>query len=120
MTNLPVSWYAERTENELQKELLWIAHDIIISTLPRYKTSLKWKVPFYTYVKDLCYLSFFKNYIYVSFLQGHQLDDHRLLIKHETKMVAKYFIRSKEDLSKDEFSEILLSACALQESLYIR
>ena len=115
-----IQWYSDRVDLEKQRSLVISAHELITATLPSYKVSIKWKVPFYTYLKDLCYLNVFSDHIYVSFLQGQQMYDHPGLLKQGTKLVAKYFIRNDDDLRNNTFTEILLESCTLQESLYFK
>lgn len=110
--------YVSQIENLHQQELLWQAHDCIMSTIPHCRTSMKWQVPFYSYLKDLCYINVYKDHIYVSFMQGQFLGARQNLVKMGTKMVAKYYIKHASDIAEDAFIEILLEATALQESLY--
>jgi len=111
-----ISRYADNCQYDHQRQLLWETHEAIIGVLPQYQVSLKWKVPCYSYIKLLCYLNCTKEHIYVSFFQGSQLSDRPSLDKTGTTMVAKYHIRSTEDILKSEFVDILLEAVALQES----
>lgn len=107
--------YTDQIDDENIAALVWLAHDQIIATLPHSICSTKYKVPFYTYIKDLCYINRYKNHIYLSFLQGQDMTDHPKLIKEGSKMVAKYFIRNEQDCIQNAFFEILLDAIALQD-----
>jgi len=113
-----IEWYIESAEHEVQRALLWQAHDLITSTIPQCVSGIKWKVPFYTYIKHLCYLNCYKDHIYVSFLQGQLLDARPQLVKHGTTQVAKYYVTNEKSLLESAFLEILLESVALQESLY--
>lgn len=115
MEDYPIEWYTDQCELDSQRELLWSAHEIIITTLPQYRLDLKWKVPCYSYIKMLCYLNCKGKHIYVSFFQGSLLSDRPNLDKTGTSMVAKYHIKSPKDLLENDFIDILLEAVAIQE-----
>ncbi len=120
MQDFPGERFMERSVNDLQRALFWEIHEVLTATIPNCRLAVKWRVPFYIYLKELCYTNFFKDHLYISFLQGQLMDEHPLLIKEGSKMVAKYFIRTREDIANQVFLEILLASLALQESLYLR
>lgn len=112
-----IDWYIASSKTEQQAIIVEMTHEIIVSTIPRVTVARKYKIPFYTYIKDLCYLNYHKDHLYVAFIQG-QMIEHPYLDKSTTKMVAKYYIHKPEDVQSDNFVTILLDACALQEEVY--
>jgi len=59
-------------------------------------------------------MNFYKDHLYISFNAGKALD-HPLIDMSNTKMMGKYYVKEEEDLTGDDFIQILLSAAALQE-----
>ncbi len=118
MNFFAIDWYTERAKSKRQAELLFLVHNVIIETLPQCTVSLKWKLPVYDYIKYLCYISYFKDHLYIGFTQGKHLTPRESLDMKNTKLVAKYFIRDEKDIYESELIEILLEAEALQVRLY--
>ena len=112
-----IDWYLAKGKNDAQIALAELAHHLMCTSLPHIKVERKWNVPYYTYIKDFCYLNYFKDHLYISFYHGKLLD-HPLIDMSNTKHYGKFYIKSEEDLTSDTFIQIILSAAALQDELY--
>ncbi len=98
-----------------QQHLIIMAHDTLLQYLPEVRFSMKWGVPFYEYLGNLCYLNKHQASIYIGFYRGQELPHQPLLIKKDLKLVAKYYIHSTADLTNDAFNLILFDAVMLNE-----
>lgn len=113
--------YIEETTSPTVQELLKAAHYFLLDTLPPFATcSIKWKIPFYTLHRNVCYLNRHPDHITLGFPQGYQLSPlpNVLLGEAENLKQVRYLeIRSLEDLLSDTTYQILQQAILLDELL---
>ncbi|MEL6390662.1 MAG: DUF1801 domain-containing protein [Bacteroidota bacterium] len=114
---LDIDWYLARASTETQVILTESCHHLLMSIIPRCKIQRKWSLPFYTYLKDLCYINYYKDHLYLSFLQGQDIV-HPLVEKESTKRFGKFYVTKQQDIDGDALPEIILQAIALQEHRY--
>ena len=107
--------YIHKLKYRRQEDLVIHTHEKISSNVPHCQVSIRWNVPYYRYYRPLCYINTTKDYIYVGFIDGGQLEFPDFLDKKGIKRMAKYYIRNEKDLNNSIFLEILFSAMALQE-----
>ena len=118
MNTFAIDWYGEKAKNKRQAALLYQVHELIESTLPQCTLSLRWSLPVYDLIKYICYISYYKDHLYIGFTQGKHLTKRAVLDMKNTKLVAKYHIHDERDIYESELIEILFEAEALQLRLY--
>ncbi len=111
--------YIFSLENPQQAELMDGAHNLIESLVPQIKASIKWKVPYYEYVKHMCYLTPQKNGgIELCFVHGKLFsNEHGLLQAKDRKYVRGLQINSLEELYQDVVAETIVEAVTINEEL---
>lgn len=93
------------------QSLLIATHELIITLVPQVKPMMKWKIPFYVYFKNLCYLNPVKDHIELGFPFGVFLSNTQgLLEAGNRKQVRVISIYTLEDLEQTAISEIILEA----------
>ncbi len=109
-------YYVDTLQDAKVKQLT-LAFDVLIDSLvPQLIRSLKWKIPFYTYHKDLCYTHASKGRFYIAFIQGWALEHHDFL-DHSGKVMSKLYIDSVEEMNKPYVSELIVEASMINEEL---
>jgi hypothetical protein len=98
-----------------RQNLFLKTHEFIIGLLPELQAKIKYKIPFYSYHSDMCYLNAYKDHLYIGFNQGSFLMDRVCLDKTNTLSIAKYHVRNESDIFCDDLSEILLEAAMLNK-----
>lgn len=114
----PIARFTQSILDENLNDLIIQTHEAIHSLIPNCTTSTKWRVPFYIYHKNLCYLNHQKGHLYIGYMQGQLMNDHPRLDKNDTNTIAKYYIFTANDLAENDFFEILLDAIALQDHMF--
>jgi hypothetical protein len=111
--------YIFNLENPKQAELIEGAHNLIESLVPQIKSSIKWKVPYYEYVKHMCYLNPQKNGgIEICFVHGKLFSNEQGLLQDKNrKYVRGLQINSLEELYQDAVAEIIVEAVTINEEL---
>ncbi|MCU0240509.1 MAG: DUF1801 domain-containing protein [Pyrinomonadaceae bacterium] len=113
--------YIEETNSAEVRQLLISAHHFLQETLPPFATcSIKWKIPFYTLRKNLCYLNRHKDHITLGFPNGYKLSQNpKLLGENENLKQVRYLeIYTVEDLYEDLTQQILQEAILLDETFF--
>ncbi|MFT6808716.1 MAG: hypothetical protein ACJA01_001947 [Saprospiraceae bacterium] len=113
-----IDWYICQATTEKQAILSQLTHELIIYTLPNFLVRRKYKIPFYAYRKDLCYMNFHRKHPYISFLQGHSMQDSTVLEKTTKSQYAKYYIREEKDIYASCFAEFIMEAITIQDQLF--
>ena len=91
--------------------LLIASHELILALVPQVKPVMKWKIPFYVYFKNLCYLNPVKDHIELGFPYGVFLSNTQGLLEvGDRKQVRVISIYTLEDLDQAAISEIILEA----------
>ena len=116
-TTVTVHDYLAGLKSPAQQELTEAAHHLIESLIPRVQADIKWKIPFYTYLKPLCYLNPRKQGgLELCFMQGQMLSDaHGLLRADGRKMIKGIYIANLEELYREEVAETILEAAVVNE-----
>ena len=110
--------YIEQINNSPQKELFRYSHSLLSGIAPGIRCQIKYKIPFYRQIKDICYLNPYKDYLYIGFTKGALLADRKILQKNGKKTIAKLYITDLDLLLSDEVSEIILEAILLDKELH--
>lgn len=116
----PVESYITDYPNEEIQLLLHETHHFLMQNVPQVQAAIKWKVPFYTYIKPLCYLNVpkTKDKIYIGFHKAHLMSEQypNLLAEGRTQIKA-YYIHQIDDIFTEELSLILQEAMLVNEQL---
>ena len=113
-----IELFAEKQENEKIQTLVLGLHELIISLVPQVQASIKWKIPFYHYHKNMCYLNPQKDHIDLGFVKGHLLSNSQgLLEKGNRKQIRHLNVYSTSEIYQPATAEIILEAALINESL---
>lgn len=108
--------YLDRLDHLHQQRLMTEAHHLLLQLLPQVQTTIKWKVPYYTYRAPICYLNTTKEYFYFGFVRGVELSNTQgLLTGTDRKLVRLLEIQTLEMLFSEQTAEIILEAALLAE-----
>lgn len=97
------------------KELMQLTHQLLLDSIPQIQYSIKWKVPFYSYKKPLCFLNPKPKFLILGLMDGHLLSDPKGLLVGEQKLLRHYIIRNVDDIFKEEWLELLMELVILNE-----
>jgi hypothetical protein len=113
--------YIEGTSPTEVRELLTAAHHFLQEILPPFAAcAIKWRIPFYSLRRNLCYLNRHRDHITLGFPHGHRLAPQPGVLLGESerlKQVRYLEIRSVEDLYSEETLRILHEAILLDEMM---
>jgi hypothetical protein len=113
--------YIEETRAPEVRELLLAAHHFLQETLPPFATAgIKWRLPFYTLHRHLCYINRHADGITLGFSRGYLLNARPgvLLGENENLKHVRYMeIHSLEDLYSDRVQEVLQEAVLVDEMM---
>jgi len=111
--------YIDETEPTEIRQLLVAAHHFLQESLPPFAVfSIKWKIPFYSLHRNLCYLNRHQDHLTLGFVQGFKLSPRPnfLLGEDENLKQVRYLeIFSVEDLFAERTQQILHEAIILDE-----
>jgi hypothetical protein len=111
--------YIEETNPPEVRDLLTAAHYFLRENLPPFTTcAIKWRIPFYTLRRNLCYLNRHPNHITLGFPHGWKLSPLPgvLLGENEKLKQVRYLeIRVLEDLYSESTRQILHEAMMVDE-----
>lgn len=112
----PVEAYFTFHENPEISDLIAGTHTLILSLVPQAQASIKWNIPFYTYIRNLCYLNPKKDHIYIGFPYGvHLSNEQGLLETAGRKQVRTISIYKLKDLETPALAEVILEAALYNE-----
>ncbi len=113
--------YIDETHPIEVRQLLISAHRFLRESLPPFSVcSIKWKIPFYTLHRNLCYLNRHRDHITIGFVQGYRLSPRPKILLGESeklKQIRYLEIFSIEDLYSENTQQILNEAIILDELL---
>ncbi len=92
-------------QSPVNAEILYTLRELVLNSAPFIKESIKYKTPFYSIKKDLCYLLVSKEKVHLAFINGCLLGSGKEVL--ETK--KRKYIRSISFLTVPEINKILLS-----------
>lgn len=103
------------------KELMEEARRFILNSIPGIEENIKWGVPFYSSLGNICYLNTTKSkehLLEIGFYRGKELSNEQGILEGDTKLIKKVFIKDKKDFSrkKKQFNEVLQEALTLNEA----
>ena len=117
--DLVIDDFIGKVSSKKQADLIVNIHMAIDTTLPQYSLDLKWDVPFYKYIKNLCYVNEYRDHVYIGFMDGKKLREMGLQVDMtDTSMIGKYYIQEYNSEVESQFLQILLAAVTLQERWY--
>lgn len=96
-------------------ELLQLSHDHLLSLLPELAVSIKWNVPFFHYIKPLCYLNVQDSIVKIGFWNGAKLIEDHPILSGNTKRIKHLCIYSVEDLFNDEAAALIFDAAEMNK-----
>lgn len=98
------------------QQLLHEIHQLFLQTIPQVEYSIKWGIPYYHYIKALCYVYPKGEQLYIGFDKGYLMtSDYSILKTEGRKRIKVVYINQVEDLYQDEFMTILQEALVLNE-----
>lgn len=113
--------YIEETNPPEVRQLLITAHHFLQETLPPFAVcGIKWRIPFYTLHRNLCYLNRHRDHITLGFPHGWKLGPNReiLLGENENLKQVRYLeIFTVKDLYSATTRQILNEAIILDEMM---
>ena len=118
---MTVAEYIDETNPPAVRELLIAAHCFLQENLPPFATcAIKWRVPFYSLRRNLCYLNRHRDHITLGFGHGYKLAPQPGVLLGESerlKHVRYIKIHSIEELYADETLQLLHEAVILDEMM---
>ncbi|MEQ6119622.1 DUF1801 domain-containing protein [Reichenbachiella sp. MALMAid0571] len=102
-------------------KLMFELRDIILQSLPGCEEKINYKVPFYSYLRGLCYLYIpakQKDIVALGFCQGAQLSNVHGLLTGDGKFVRLIEFDIRQTYDMDLVRETIQEAVLLQEILY--
>ena len=104
-------------KDEKFKELLFILRSIIIGMDSRIVETVKYKIPFYIYKKNLCYINVVKDkYVDLGFVDGFKLPNtyNKLIAGNNRKLMKSLRFFSIDDFDEEVVRATLLEAIDFQ------
>ncbi len=111
-----VEFFIDNVISDKTKQLMWLTHQLLCDSIPRVQASLKWKVPFYSLKKNICFLNPKPDYLIIGWIQGAALSNPHGLLVGEQKLIRHYIIRAEKDIFREELSWIINEAVMLDPS----
>ena len=113
----PIDQYIYKQSQHLS-EVLDFLNVYILALDPKVKSTIKWKVPYYTRNQSLCYLNVTKKKtVELNFLKGYKFDPDikRYLEFGKRTMVGGISMRSLEDIEVQILERVFAEALLLDE-----
>lgn len=111
--------YFEETKTNEVRQLLFSAHHFLLETLPPFVIcSIKWRIPFYSLHRNLCYLNRHQDHITLGFPLGYKLaplPDILLGEAENLKQIRYLEIFTVENLYSELTRQILQEAIIVDE-----
>ena len=109
--------FIDNTEPAEVRELMFAAHDYILSLLPQGGHSkIKWRIPFYLVKKSICYINPHKDHFTIGFPRGYLMTNEAGNLLGEKEKLKQVRYIKVYDLAFLYSEEIAL---LLQESLLL-
>lgn len=90
--------------------------DLIELNLPEVHAHIKYKIPFFAYKKDICYLNPRENEVVLGFIQGALLADSQgELVAKDRKKIRQLVFYSIDEVDEQLVSELLQEALLISE-----
>lgn len=99
-----------------QQEIIQYLRDILLSSASALMEEIKYKIPFYSYKGDLCYINPQKDQVVLGFTKGAQLLDEPNILEGDQKEVRHYVIRDFDAIDEDDLRIVIQEAILLNES----
>lgn len=108
--------FINRHENENQRQLMMYLHQIIIN-YPNITAKISYKIPFYRYKRQLCYLNPVKfDAVELAFVYGNELSNEQGLLKfNNRKQIAGITFQNIDSVPLQLLDEILQEAILLDD-----
>lgn len=121
MKNKPQSFeeYSETFDSHTAS-LMYETRSFIMKSVPGMEENIKWGVPFYSYLGNVCFINTTKKEGYlieIGFYRGKELSNKQKILEGDTKLIKKVFLRDKSDLGKKKIKliEVIQEAVMLNE-----
>lgn len=111
----PIDLFIDQIQpTELRKIAIRI-QQIIQDSLPQVQESIKWKIPFWSYKGNFCYLNPKKEQLVLGFMKGIELSNAQGALVGDGKHVRHLIYKKITDLDEIVLVEILNEAAMLNE-----
>jgi hypothetical protein len=116
MLNESVSIYIESIDSEEQRTAAEEIRQFIHTIIPEVREAFKYKIPFFEYYGNLCYLGPQKGKLVLGFIKGAQLQARPgLLVAEDRKLIRHLVYENSADIDYELLAEILTEAAMLNE-----
>jgi len=91
---------------------------LLEAEIPQVQKVMKWKVPFYVYRHNLCYINVLKDHVVLGLYHGAHLPNlYGLLEGQDKKMIRHLVFRTLEDVYREGIIETIHEAIQYQDEL---
>jgi hypothetical protein len=104
-----------------QARIMWELKTLLWQTLPHCQEKINYKIPFYYYLKWLCYFHVPNkqpNTVVLGFCQGAQLSNSQGVLSGDGKLVRHIIFDPSHPVDMNLVAEVIHEAVLLQEFLY--
>ncbi len=113
-----IELYFDDLDNEQLAEIGLALHQLVMGLVPQVQGQIKWKIPFYIYHRQLCYIFPRKNFVDLSFVQGTQLSNEQgLLVARDRKQIRSIPFYNLEEVYREGVAEVILEAALINENI---
>lgn len=99
-----------------QQEIIEYLREILLDAAPAMMEEIKYKIPFYSYMGDLCYINPQDDHVVLGFIKGTELIDEFDLLTGDQQQVRHYVIRDFESIDEDGLHSLIQEAIMLNEA----
>jgi hypothetical protein len=110
-----VDYYIEKQDLEISLIVSTI-RDIILSCAVQIQESIKYKIPFYSYHSNICYINVRKKTVDLGFVNGANLSNHQGLLEVKDRVSVKTIsFQNVSEIDESILREIIFEAIMLDE-----
>lgn len=102
------------------REIVQHTHQLIYTLIPSIQSSIKWKIPFYHYHKNLCYINPQEDSVILGFVYGSKLSNIHGILEGSGKQVRHITLYQLKDIYEEGVSETILEAVLHNEQFISR
>jgi len=109
-----VAWYVGTLEG-WQAELVREVDQLIMATIPKATSSIKWAQPVYECQGPFCFMKAAKKHVTFGFWRGAELDDPKELLEGTGQKMRHVKLREIGDIQRTVFKKMIKQAAKLNE-----
>lgn len=114
--NILLHYIEQKNLSEKNAELMIQADILVQSLVPQVLLVRKFNIPFYEYLKWMCFFQVRKNILELGFVYGNELNhDHGLFTSLDLKQVRHIRILDFDQLQEERLANIIVEASMLNE-----